>query len=317
VHEHGEEARALDPSDPFAIVSAFRAAVEIEDGMTPVQMLRALKPWSKALSQAGWLDFGQWLKAMERPFVREAGDDPERIACIEVYPVVNVHRMKVDGERRAEAFVSWETRGRFESPVESPSGRTVDCCSLSFVNPGLLGHLPMRIVRAAEVNDIRTCAPWREPAILLPSVKGVYDGLDCTPTFFDTVVLGFLDEISSHGSPEDTEDVREGIMDSVSDIENGKADIAHTHSGTSVMEALGILDDDDRAAIRRNEASGGLSRLLDGYRGDPSVMAQALGLTEFGLADLVRGDVSRYSAESLERFEGIARGLVGGAAQDC
>lgn len=311
VREHGEEDEFLDPSDPFAIVYPFRAAVELEEGITPFQMMRALSPWSDAISAAGWFDFDGWLRAMTRPLVAEAREEPDRLAGIEIHPVIHVQRRKASGERMAEVFVAWQSRGRYANPVVGRDGRVDAYCSLSFLNPGLLGHLPVTIVREASVNDIHVHAPWREAPILSPASPGVYGRLECTPSLFDAVILGFLNDISFHGTPEATQVVAEDLREAVRRIDEGEAvPVARTPAGTSVLEELGILDDDDRAAIRKNAEAVGLAGLIEACDGPPAALAEAMGLTEFGLAALARGEVACFTAETLERFSATARAFA-------
>lgn len=311
VRERGAEDNVLDPSDPFAIVDVFRAVVELEEGISPFQMMRAMKPWSGVLSEAGWLDFDEWFKAMERPFVQVAGDEADRLAGIEIYPVVDVRRTKCGDIREAEVSVSWRPRGRYLHPVEGHGDRIDAYCSLSFVDPRLLGHLPVTIVREASVNDTRACAPWREVPVLPSSIPRVYDRLVCTPTFFDTVVLGFLDDISVHGTPETTQEVADELRHCVDRIKAGDIELAEPQEpAVSILETLGVLDDDDRMAMRRHEAAVGLAESLAGYSGPPAVMADALGLTEYGLADLAGGNIARFTDETLKRFAAAAKEVL-------
>lgn len=202
VSEHGEEDRVLDPADPLAILPCFRAAVELEEGVTAAQLMRALKPWSAVLSRAAWCDFDAWATAMDRPFIEEAEDADDRIACLEITPSVHYYGKGAD----RTVSTSWQLSGRYEKPLTGPDGHTFETCSVAFCDPRLIGGLPIRIVdRAPTIDFDRNKDVEREE-------------IGVETDFFSTIVLGFLDDLSFHGSPEDTEEVGDGIRRSVAEI---------------------------------------------------------------------------------------------------
>lgn len=224
VDEDGEE-RPADRSDPFDVLRWFRARVEMEEGITAFRMMRALSPWSGALSAAGWLDFDAWLAAFSAPMLEEAvpGDDKSRLSGIELHPVAHVCRSEHGGARAASVSVEWRPLGRYAEPVRRPGGRVEELCSVSFCDPRLIGHLPLSVHTTLKVQDIRTRRPWGEQPVLAEALPGVYDMLVEHPTFYDTIVLGFMDDISFHGSPGDTAEVADGLRQAVDEIRSGAA----------------------------------------------------------------------------------------------
>jgi len=222
VGEHGEDPRPADREDPFDALRWFRAMVELEEGITAFQMMRALKPWSRALSAAGWIDFDAWFAAMSAPMVREAEEDEdERLSGIELHPVAYVSRDRREGERTASVSVAWRPLGRYARPRQV-HGRTEEHCSVSFVDPRLIGHLPLSVCTTLQVQDMRAMRPWLERPVLAESLPGVYGRLVEHPTFFDAIVLGFLDDVSFHGLPEETAEVAEGLIRAVDGIRSGE-----------------------------------------------------------------------------------------------
>jgi hypothetical protein len=214
-HRSGGEVDTLDASDPFAILRIMRSSVEFEVGLTPFHLMRALRPWDGALSACAWIDFDPWLRAMEGPLLKVAVADDERLSGIEIHPSVNVRRMAKGGKREAKFTIDWRTLGRYASPVASSGGRVDETCSVSFMDPREIGHLPISIIDKPSVMEIGSPR----------GTKGVFrEGADidwtfsCVPTFFDSVVLGFLDDISFHGNPEETQATRNGLVAAVESL---------------------------------------------------------------------------------------------------
>lgn len=215
VYEHGEDVVTLDADDPLAILPVFRAYVEFEEGLTPFHLMKALKPWSIVLSEAGWLDFDAWSIAMEKPLLKEVSTpDEERLMGIELHPDISIQsrRRRGGGDKDAELFVNWRPLGRYAVPHADVSGRVVETCSISFVDPREIGHLPISIVEKAPVIEMGGSGKGGH----LPDKS-----YKCGPTFFDTVVLGFLDDISFHGSPERTQDIADNVKDIFAQIKDG------------------------------------------------------------------------------------------------
>jgi hypothetical protein len=136
---------------------------------------------------------------MDKPLVTANGDwadEDERPVAIELIPSLDMHRSKLPGGTQTSVNPSWRTVGRLATGT-GEDGR----CSISFSSPRHLGQLPISISTAVHVRDIKVGLPWGEDPAIPNSVPGVYDRIADYPTFFETVVLGFLDDISLHGTP--------------------------------------------------------------------------------------------------------------------
>jgi hypothetical protein len=222
IAEHGEPDRHVS-LDPFALASCFRAVVEFEEGLTSAQLMRALTPWATLLGSAAWMDFGAWAAASGRPHLTLATSEEEQpdeppIDAVVIHPVL---RLTSDCPRRKRkrvedtiAFaVRWRSSGRYAWPRPNGFGGEDRFCSMSFIPPAQWAHLPLLIERRAMVDALRLGSD----APHLPDLEAAQ--LTVEPTFFDAVVLGFLDDISFHGSPVDTQARFSELQELVKDAE--------------------------------------------------------------------------------------------------
>jgi hypothetical protein len=123
VREHGEKDRAVDRNDLLALAAAFRAAVELEHGLTSAQLFRALAPWAALLSRAAWIDFEAWLSGASRAPLSVVcaetmapGDDEPPLDAVIVHPVLSVHRERPRNLSSVTLDIHWRTSGRYASP---------------------------------------------------------------------------------------------------------------------------------------------------------------------------------------------------------
>jgi hypothetical protein len=209
VREFKETERVLSPDDPFVLAQVFRARVEFEEGLTSAQLFRALRPWAALLAAAAWIDFEAWLAACERPGLRvvTGGEAPAAEPAIDAVVIsakMDTWHRKTDVDTVSADF-SWQTHGRYAEPQKNQGGGEDRFRSLSFANPADWIHLPLLIEDDVAVLSHRR--KWRK------SDPSPFEGakLKTTPTFFDTVVLGFLDDVSFHGSPSDLAEEAENI----------------------------------------------------------------------------------------------------------
>lgn len=317
VCEHGSGDSYADPANPYDILRLFRAQVEFEPGLTAFQMMKALRPWSAALSAAGWIDFDAWFAAMEKPPISLAGEDSERLSGIELHPEASVNRFDDDGGRSASIHIYWRPLGRYANPEPNSFGRVEEHCSISFTDPRLIGHLPLSIRHTVKVKDSRSHAPWGEDPILPQSSPGVYDRIVDYPSFFDGVVLGFLDDISFHGSPEDTDDVAEGLREAVEEIHSGAVVPVSLSGGEggerkSILQLLDIDGADD--IVRRADIARDIRNAMANAGVPDGEMAEKMGLTASGLAKLAAGRIADFSDATLERFLDTARSSAAAGA---
>jgi hypothetical protein len=209
ITEHGEPDREASP-DPVALASCFRAVVAFEEGLTSAQLMRALSPWATLIGHAAWMDFNAWASASARPHLvlatseREQPDDPPLDAVV-IHPVLSLASDSHGKKRRRSdgpvtLSIRWRSSGRYAWPRPDGFGGEDRFCSMSFVPPAQWAHLPLLIEAQVMVDALRIDGD----APLLPDLETAQ--LTVEPTFFDAIVLGFLDDISFHGSPADTQE---------------------------------------------------------------------------------------------------------------
>lgn len=207
IAEHEEPDRAVEP-DPFALAACFRASVVFEEGLTSAQLMRALRPWARLIGQAAWMDFDAWASASAQPHVTLATSDEQRddapLDAVVIHPVLTLTSGSRTKRREAgeplSLSVDWRSSGRYAQPQPNRFGGEERFCSMSFLPPVQWAHLPLLLETRMAVDALRI---GRDPH-LLPELEAAT--LQAEPTFFDTVVLGFLDDISFHGSPADTQE---------------------------------------------------------------------------------------------------------------
>jgi hypothetical protein len=208
IAENGEPDRAV-ASDPFALAACFRAFVVFEEGLTSAQLMRALRPWSRLIGSAAWMDFDAWASASVQPHLtlattaeRQPDDSP--LDAVVIHPVLTLTSEGRSKRRKISKLVSlsnrWRSSGRYAQPQPNGFGGEDRFCSMSFIPPARWAHLPLLIETRVMVDAVRIGGD----APLLPELQAAT--LEAEPTFFDAVVLGFLDDISFHGSPEDTQE---------------------------------------------------------------------------------------------------------------
>lgn len=214
IHEHGELERELEKSDPLALATAFRAVVELENELTCAQLFRALAPWANLLSRAAWIDFETWLGSASRTPLRlvradtatQSDDEPPLDAVI-VHPVLSVLRDHPRNLSPATLNICWRTSGRYASPRPDGFGGEDRFCSLSLSPPEEWAHLPLIIDTSMMVDDVDS---FRRDVASLQAV--VDEKLRAEPTLFETIILGFLDDISFHGTPAEAVETRDELL---------------------------------------------------------------------------------------------------------
>jgi len=200
IREDGEPDAALDVREPLALLVHMRSGAVFEDGLTPAQMMRSLAPWGDAVSLLSWCDLAAWNAAIARPGLRLVGTGgvPEqdvRIGSVTISPVFDGH---IARKGPPTASIRWQTMGRLAEPDRR--GRLY--CSLAGRHPSEWAHLPLAInprLRTRE-SDRR----HGMPSVIGPAYSPDGDGpsdIETHPRFFDTVILGFLDDISACGGP--------------------------------------------------------------------------------------------------------------------
>lgn len=332
IQEHNEALRYADPTDPTAILPLLRAATTFEDGLTLRQLVMAISPWKALLGRAAWMNFDAWLQELDKTHLVEAtSEDPEdKLACVEIFCVLNVYRsdegfLCVDGH--------WDFHGRHPEPVDY-DGHLYETTGLTFAEPKTYANLPIKICRTASVHDHDVGPPIGRRPILSSSSPGVYTHVELTPTFFDTVVLGLLDKISFHGSPEATAEVGSNIatmveqirahehqlgeVDQFADVDdprvtsNGAGEVpATTDEAGSIFKTLDIDFDEERS-----DATFELWRAIKHVQLPDPILADKLDLSDIGVLELQQGTTAHFSLKKLKQLTGIIRDHVANAAAE-
>lgn len=205
VKEHGSADTVLDRDDPLAILDVLRSGVELEPGLTAGGLLRCLSPWSPLLSKLGWLNMHAWTSTASTAHLRDANGidmtDPERLDGLVLRPSVQFI------DRRGgpmELTVDWSVSGRYATPfTPAGSNRSERYCSISLSPLETWINLPVAV--DAVVEPV--------PPVGVP--------MTVSPSFYDTIILGFLDDISAFGDPEETISIRAELLQAIQDIEQG------------------------------------------------------------------------------------------------
>ena len=121
--------------------------------------------------------------------------------------------------------VNWRSSGRYAQPRPNGFGGEERFCSMSFLPPAQWAHLPLLIETRMAADALRI----GRDAPLLPELEAAT--LQAEPIFFDTVVLGFLDDISFHGSPEDTQERYGDLLERLEEAKVMHGDGGETSNG--------------------------------------------------------------------------------------
>jgi|GEM_PF-6913603 len=221
VREHGEPDRPVDRDDLLALAECFRAGVEFEEGLTSAQLFRALRPWAEILSRAAWINFDAWQENATRPALRiveaqppsaDDRDEPE-LGAVVIHPVFVVHRVRSKKSPSITFKIIWHTSGRYAVPQPNGFGGEDKYCSLSFAPPESWAHLPLIIDPTLVIDDVDAFSQ-----ALIDVSKTARDVLQAEPVFFDSIVLGFLDDVSFHGTPAEIADARKELWERVDQL---------------------------------------------------------------------------------------------------
>jgi hypothetical protein len=142
---------------------------------------------------------------------KQRDDDP--LDAVVIHPVLTLTSEGPTKRRKSSEPVSlcirWRSSGRYTQPEPNGFGGEDHFCSMSFIPPARGAHLSLLIDTRVMGDALRIGAD----APLLPELETAT--LEAEPAFFDTVVLGFLDDISFHGSPTDTQEQYDELLERV------------------------------------------------------------------------------------------------------
>jgi len=192
--------RDLDRHDGLDLLRYLRSPTAFEDGLTSAGLMRALEPWGEALSRMAWFDFGAWSAAITSAGPAAArgaagGTGTPPVEAIVISPVFAGRRPR---KGAPSILVRWQTGGRYAFP--DPDGMRF--CSMSFFHPSEWAHLPLLIEDRLWLSESDHLDRGRR--ILDAAFSSTGDEpseLTACPSFFEAVVLGFLDDISFWGGP--------------------------------------------------------------------------------------------------------------------
>ncbi len=324
IQEHNADIRFADVEDQFAIFELFRARTVFEDGLTLRQLMKALRPWKNVLNKAAWMNFDAWLTSADKTHVVDADEDDidEEIVAVELYCILNLHRSD-SGTLYIDTH--WDYHGKFAQPIDLGVGYLTDTCGLTFMSPKKFANVPIIIDPVPSIHDIAVGPPDGKRPILSDNLPNAYDRIELTPTLFDTVILGLLDNLSFHGDPEDAEDRGEEIAGMVADIKAQIEATAGEAAGTekvdgnpSETESNDVDDTGDGDGLtmtfeefdasigvtrdrEREEAVFSLHRVLKSVTATPDQdIADRLGLTLLGLDELKRGITAHFATDRIK-----------------
>jgi len=321
IREHDSEVRYADPADQFAIFQLFRAHTIFEEGLTLRQLMKALRPWKGVLSQAAWMDFDAWLAAADKTHVTDVAenDTDEDVVSVEIYCIIDLYRQD-NGTLNISSH--WDFHGRFAKPVDLGSGHLTDVCGLSFTAPKEFANVPIFINPVPSIHDIAVGPPEGKRPILSEASPGAYDRIELTPTLFETVILGLLDNLSFHGDPEDTEDRRDEIVGMVAEIKAREDIKVDTQASDDVGDPAADESEDGESLTmtfeefdammgitrdrEREDAVFALDRVLSATTIGNEELAELLGLTPLGLDEVKRGTTAHFSTKTIIQMKHIA-----------
>ncbi|CAO3379220.1 hypothetical protein [Azospirillum argentinense] len=220
VAEHGEPDRVLDSTDPLALLAHIRSMPEFEQGLTVAETMQCLRPWADVLSRMGWCDFVEWDRALAIPprrLLDDAADPTQKhgeppLGSVVIAPTIST---TAEQERQWSLDITWETRGVFAWPrVDHHTGHQDLYCSLSFTPPAQWAHLPIRIEQRAWIGSMDLAGTDRK--IFTEEVVSTNiapSTVEVAPSFLDAIVLGFLDDISFYGNPDETSEIWEEVLE--------------------------------------------------------------------------------------------------------
>lgn len=304
VREHGEDVYFANPDDQLAIFKLFRARTVFEDGLTLRQLMKALRPWKNVLNKAAWMNFDAWLTAADRTHVTDADDSDidEEIVSVEIYCILYLHRFD-NGSLNIASH--WNYHGKLAKPIDLGSGYLTDICGLTFMSPKKFANVPIIINLIPSIHDIAVGPPEGKRPILSEASPGAYERIELTPTLFETVILGLLDNLSFHGDPEDAEERGEEIAGMVADIqvrEDAKNETEERDGLSMTFEefeaTMGISRDRER-----EDAVFSFDRVLSAAQSPDAEIAELLGLTPLGLDEIKRGITAHFSTETILRMK--------------
>lgn len=345
IFEHRDEMRYADVDDPMDILHWLRASVEFEEGLTVRQLMKSLRPWKETIGHLAWMDFDAWFSSIDKthlvPVDAEIDDEEPDLECLEIYNIISIHRY----EEEKVAYISdhWDFHARYVRPTVS-MGMEIDTCSVSFSPPHIYANLPIKIDVKTDVIDLAVGPPEGMRPILKEAMPGSFDHLSVPPTFFDTVILGFLDNLSFHGTPNEAQEAGDHIFGLVAEIKDRQLDKEETLNSVPaedlektpgkqpilldddniVRDEEALTDADDVSENQEEEISiykqlgldvdedrwsvmFELSRTVKNISTDDLQLAEKLGLSVVGLIELVSGIAAQYSTNKVKEMIEIIR----------
>lgn len=212
-----ESGELADAGNPFEILSWMDNHAEFEEGLTFVELLDCLSPWSVVIDAMLGMDFNAWKSAASKP-APPVSDPRERIVRVEVRPSIMVDRD--DETLVANISIEWDVFGVLEEPDEA-DGRRFEVTGIALRHPSEYADLPLVFTRSAEVCDVMTIGvtpPWNSEPAIHPTADGKVKGFEASTTVVGAVLYGFLGDLASTGSPDDREEKVDMIVGTIEKI---------------------------------------------------------------------------------------------------
>ncbi len=264
-------------TDPEVFLKSLHDTIIFEDGLTVGEVFENLAPWAETMRGVACMDFPAFLKEMRSPHEKPMQDVDlimisygAEISAVPRFeregPIFEGRKMNLGKPAftgRLSLDQGWNMTARVKEEYRAEYDGA-DSVSLSFSPLSEWKHLPIRIEKTGSLRDetaadrasihLGTKQPLTaadhknvKPAM---SPQGNVFGHDIvidapSPTFFHTLIRGFLWDVGFHYSPVQRDETRDSIMASVDEI-NAMESIEELDAPKA--DAYEI-DDEDRAEI--------------------------------------------------------------------
>jgi hypothetical protein len=192
-------ARAANPQDPLDLLEWMGLPLEFEEGITLLEIMRCLRPWSDAVSRIAKVDFASWNECANlEQLARREWRGAREVGNITVAPSLIIDR-QIDA-KAAAIRTRWVSYG----VVGNRGGRftRIPLCRPPWEYAGA----KVRLVGKADVRDRMTGGHrpnWNLDPVLRPTADGLVDGFAAVPTVIDTLLKGLFDDLSAADDPDE------------------------------------------------------------------------------------------------------------------
>lgn len=195
--DNGE--RQVSASDPFDILRWMDERIELDEGITFLEIMDCLSPWSAIVGTMGNFDFDAWHAAASL-CPGESLPANETLKAVEIRGSISVDR---DDLGVAEVSIEWNAFGRLMEPDGLP-GHETDVIGLTLSPPARYSRLPVTMPYTASVDDVMcggSSPPWNKLPAVHPTEDGGVTSFTVAPTVLMTIIYGLLADVTAAGTP--------------------------------------------------------------------------------------------------------------------